>query len=197
MFKKLLIMAAAYLLLLPVLFSEMTPGVGAGSSGQGTGSGAGPQGGGSHQGKTQAAVPAKKDNVNDILTFMDKLELTSQQVVSIRLISADAAEEAAGMAKATRESKREFEDSLDQIKPDFAYIHKMLNEFTEAQAKEQSVPVDAYEKAYALLTDDQKLKLAFFRTIRQEEIDKNAADAAPQREQKPPPPISNPSTITH
>jgi hypothetical protein len=120
MCKKLVILSAAYMLFLPILFSDMSSGGGMGASGQGAG--------GERQGRDNGQVikhavtaPVPTDNVNDILTLGDKLDLTNQQVVTIRIISADAQQETAEKSKTVIQCRQEFEKSLNQIKPDFAY----------------------------------------------------------------------------
>ena len=178
MFRKIMAAAVLCVLFSPALFSEMPSGGGLGGQGTGSGSlqGPGRQAKSNNQGtKQNAAAPVKTDNVNDILTFEDKLDLTSQQVVTMRMISADAQLEESDQARAVLVCQQEFEKGLGQVNPDFTYIHKMLNELTQAQAKALAVPVNAYEKAYALLTDSQKANLAFLLAARRDEMEKKAA----------------------
>ena len=180
--RKLVTVAAVFILFSPVLFSETPPVNVSGTGGQGTGSGplpgSGRQAGAEREKKQAFAVQVSTDNVDDILTFEERLQLTSEQIVSIHMIGADAQREAAEKYKTVLDCQREFEKSLNQIKPNFVYIRAMLKDLKEAQAEAQAVPVNAYEKAYMLLTDSQKGILEFLRAVRLEENDKKAAAAA-------------------
>jgi hypothetical protein len=180
MCEKLVAAAALLLLFMPMLFSEMTQ-LGEdrdmmGNKAMRAGSQLGNsqrKSGGDHGKKQVAAAPARTDNVNDILSFEARLNLTSQQVILIKMIASDANQEFAEKSVIARDCKLEYERSLNQNTPDFAYIHSMLNKLLEAQANALEVTEKAYEKAYGLLTDSQKANLSFFRALRQQEIEKN------------------------
>ena len=177
MLKKLLIAAGLSLLFSPLLFSDML-------SGDGMGMGSQQMKGRrqvsiSKQGKSQEFdLRVSTDSVADILLFQDKLPLTGQQVISMQMIDADAQQEAAERSIAVEQCRKEYLKSINQGMPDFPYIRAMLKKMTDAQADVQAVWVDAYQKAYMLLTDAQKTRLEFLRAARQQAIDKKAEEAA-------------------
>ena len=198
---KIFVIAGACVMLSPLLFADMfssggMSGMSGSGMGQGTGgssfhSGSGKQGKGSEQEKRQdTAIRVSTNSIEDILSFKDQIGLTGQQVISIQMVDADAQEEAAEKSKTVEGCLKEYTKSLKQSKPDFAYSRSMLNKLTVAQASAQAVPLDAYEKAYALLTDEQKTHLELLRAMRQQEIEK--AEAALQESRQAPPP--GPST---
>ena len=208
MYERLVAAAVVLLLFVPMLFSDMTQlgenkdlmGDNAMRAGSQMGNIQRKSGG--DQGKKQtAAKPARTDNVNDILSFETKLNLTSQQVILLKMIASDANQEFAEKSVIARDCKLEYDRALNQNTPDFAYIHSMLNKLLEAQANALEVMERAYEKAYGLLTDAQKANLSFFRALRQQEIEKNAESSVSDAQR----PIStssstfidNPSTIRH
>jgi|GEM_PF-6031173 len=206
MCKKFVIAAVVCLLFVPMLFSDMTslsgdsfgmPGQGMGGGGgmgmQGQGMGGGHKAHSGDSNQEKKNVPAlPTDNVSDILSFQDKLNLTSQQVISINLIAADTQQELTQKSSIVKDCKREYDKSLFQNTPDFAYIHSMLNKLIEAQTNAFEVSVSAYEKAYALLTETQKANLSFFRALRQQEIEKEAESASTDTKQ-----AASTSTITN
>jgi Spy/CpxP family protein refolding chaperone len=206
MLKKFAAAALFCVLLVPVLFSDMRSlGDNTVMPVQGMG-GAAPQpvrtphNSDTNRTKTQAiSAPAHTDNVNDILAFEEKLNLTSQQSISIRLIASDAMLELTEKSGIALTCRREYDKSLNQNTPDFTYIRSMLNKLTEAQANALEVSVNAYEKAYALLTDTQKANLSFFRALRQQEIEKNAESSSQDDKQAISTStfIESPSTIKH
>jgi hypothetical protein len=182
--KILMIAAAVGLLFVPMLFSDMPlTGDSMGLSGQGT-PGGGPQIGSVQynsdggQEKNKVSMPAPADNVSDILAFEEKINLTSQQAISLRLIASEARQEALDKSRIVIDRRREYDRSLNQNAPDFAYIRSMLIQLTEAQANALEAAVNAYEKAYTQLTAAQKANLSFFRALRQQENEKKAASAS-------------------
>lgn len=209
MLKKFIFILVVYTLFSPTLFSEtpFTGGPGSSAGGRETG-GSGSQPGvrrnnGAGDQIKKPAEPAASDNVNEILMYEDKLGLTSQQAVSMKMISADAMLEASEKSNTVVERRREFTNSLNQLNPDFTNIRAELSKLVEAQANAEAVPVNAYEKAYALLTDKQKITLSFFRAIRRQELEKKAEEAAQAQDNKQTTPVSispainGPATIIH
>lgn len=199
MYKMFFPVAAAFLLLSPALSAEMPlDGQGSGTAGFRS---EGRQFNASTPQKQQAVPvplavsPAVMDNVSDILTFESKLGLTGQQVVSLRLIGADARQETNKRENEVQDCRQTLAKSLNENNPDFADIRARMNKLNEAQARVTAVPVEAYEKAYALLTDAQKSKLAFFKGLRQQENEKKAAEVAREREAAQTSPSSIPSSF--
>ncbi len=169
--RKLLIVVAMNIIFTQMLFSDMPMGSGMGGqgmNGQEIGGGSPRQGGGRHdssssQDKKQPFVVfVSTNNVEDLLSFANKVGLTSQQIISIHMINADAQQDAVDKSKNVLTCQMEFNKSLAQIKPDFVYIHAMLKALVDAEAIVQAVPIDAYEKAYALLTERPEDKVDIF-----------------------------------
>jgi len=218
MLRQILTTAAICVLFTPMLYCDMSSGGGMGMSGQGTagqgigsqmgnssfgtgsylqGSGSSSTVGNAQQGSSTGLIkyPAKAEkvkvnNVDDILSFEEKLNLTSQQLVSIQMISADLKQDADEKAKTLLKCREEFDKSLEQMRPDFTYIREMLKELTDAQTSVETAPVDAYEKAYMFLNEDQKVKLKFFRAVRQEEIEAKEKAAQDNAQNPSPSPSS-------
>ena len=130
--RKILTTVSVYVLFVPMLFSDMPSlsGDSMGMPGQGMGGGGGigmsghGMGGGhkasnndSNQEKKKVSATIPTDNVNDILTFEEKLNLTNQQVISIRLIAADAQQELKEKTGIVMDCKREYDKSLGQNTP--------------------------------------------------------------------------------
>ena len=191
MFEKFLIAAAVCVILTPMLYSDMPQMGGMGMGSQQMRSSSYNSGG--QERKQATAVYVSTDGVNDILSFEDKLGLSGQQVISIHMIDADAKQDAAERSKTVQQCQKEYTKSLNQNTPDFAYIRSALKKLTDAQTDVQTVWVDAYEKAYAPLTDAQKTRLGFLRALRQQELDQKAEAAAREGKQPPPSPITSPS----
>ena len=176
MFRNFVIAAAICLVFSPLLFADMMTGGGMGMDRQQMNRGS-RQVTVSRQEKNQEdAVRVSTDSVVDILLFRDKLHLTGQQVISMQMIQADAQQESAEKSRAVQACQADFVKSLNQNTPDFAYIRAILKKLTDAEADVDVVRVNAYEKAYALLTDAQKTHLGLLRAARQQAIEQKAEE---------------------
>jgi Spy/CpxP family protein refolding chaperone len=96
------------------------------------------------------------DRLRELLTFANELNLTERQRDTIRQIRSDAIREAAQCNESVAESQKELKELLDREEPDFSAAHAKNREVAELSVQIQALPVNAYEKAYLLLSDEQK-----------------------------------------
>jgi Spy/CpxP family protein refolding chaperone len=111
------------------------------------------------------------DNLREILTYKNELELSVEQIESIRNIRGQSIKDTQSGYEALYKKQLELSDLLATPKPDFTGAHAMALEITKAVVNVQSVSIDSYEKAYNLLTESQKLKLAIIREKLKKERD--------------------------
>ena len=110
------------------------------------------------------------------------------------MIEADAQQDEADKDAVVRKCQADYTKSVTENVPDFGNIRAALKNLTDAQADAQAVWVNAYEKAYAVLTDAQKTRLEFLRATRQHEIEQRAEAASEVINQQPSQPAQGPSS---
>ena len=127
--------------------------------------GRGRQGGGPRM--EQAAQPKfefdDKSTLRQILTYDKELELTDAQIEAIRKIRSDSINDAKKKYEVLSAAQKDLADSVNQVKPDFAAARAKIKEITEIAIGIQTETVDAYEKAFSTLTNEQKEKLFIIR----------------------------------
>lgn len=107
------------------------------------------------------------DYIRELLTFEKELGLSAPQVEAIKQVRSDAVGEMAKEREALQASQKALSDSLNKPKPDFDGARAASREMTGSVMQLQiAISVDAYEKAYAVLTDKQKGTLSALRARR-------------------------------
>jgi Spy/CpxP family protein refolding chaperone len=129
-----------------------------------------------HEGGGQDAQPALRekintDNLRQILTFKNELELSVEQVESIMKLREQNIKDIHSCYEALSSKQLELSGLLAAPNPDFVGARRMSPKISEAAVNVQSVSIDAYEKAYNLLTENQKMKFAIIREKMQKERD--------------------------
>jgi len=123
----------------------------------------GMNGRGRQDGQLAAREKVNTDNLREILTYKNELELGVDQIESIRNIRGQSIKDTQSGYEALYRKQAELSDLLAAPKPDFAGARAMSQEVTKEAVNVQLVSVDAYEKAYNLLTESQKMKFAILR----------------------------------
>jgi len=155
-----------------LLFALITLSVTArGAMGGAEGAGRGMHGGGGQDEQPSAREKVNTDNLREILTFRNELELTDEQVTSLMNIRGQSIKDTQSGYEALHKKQAELSDLLSAPKPDLAGARNMELEVTKAVMNVQSISVDAYEKAYNLLTESQKLKFTIIREKLKKERD--------------------------
>ena len=138
--------------------------------GMGGGRGGGTRAGGRQTGQSSREA-VNTDNLRELLTFGKELDLTDKQAEDIKLIREQSIKDTQAGYEALRMNQIEMSNMLAAPKPDFAGARERAVEVTRAAVNAQAVSIDAYEKAYGLLTDNQKEKLAALRVKLKKERD--------------------------
>ena len=149
---------------------------GRGGNGGGSGGGRGVRGGDEGQSRqTQQQRPMiNTDNLREILTFAQELGLSEKQVEDIRQIRSDSIKEITQSYEAVKKTQAELSDMLGLIKTDFDAAREKLKKMNEEVINTQMISINAYEKAFNLLSDGQKVKLVTIREkISKERMDEN------------------------
>jgi Spy/CpxP family protein refolding chaperone len=144
-------------------------GMGSGSFGGHSGHGnSGAQRGTSSTHRTEPDT----NNLRELLTFKTELALTDAQVAAIKDIRENTIKESAATMDAMQPLQKSLVVSLNQSRPDFPGARQHIKEIAEILAHAQLISVNAYEKAYNLLTEPQKDKLTYLKTKLKEEQEK-------------------------
>jgi Spy/CpxP family protein refolding chaperone len=177
------IVVASLLLCAAILRAEMPTG-GMGGMGGGGHGGHGGRGRSTDGQATQAHSTAPDtNNLRELLTFDKELGLTDTQEETIMALRSESMKEAAKRYAAAEKPQNELDVYLSQSKPDFVAARATVKEITEILVSARTVSIDAYEKAYSLLTDEQKEKLA---AIRKKLKENNESAEGQGRGQMPP-----------
>ena len=130
----------------------------------GRGPGGRMQGGQRAQQTAQPAVEFDdKSTLRQILTYGKELDLTDGQIETIRKIRSDSINEARKKYEVLSAAQKDLADIVGQVKPDFSAARAKIKEITGIAIDIQSGSVDAYEKAFNTLTNEQKEKLFVIR----------------------------------
>jgi len=127
--------------------------------------------GGGQDMQQSAREKVNTDNLREIMTYKNELDLSVEQIESIRNIRGQSIKDAQSGYEALYKKQLELSDLLAAPKPNFAGAHAMSLEVTKALVNAQSVSIDAYEKVYNLLTENQKMKFAIIREKLKKERD--------------------------
>ncbi|OGS34360.1 MAG: hypothetical protein A2293_16995 [Elusimicrobia bacterium RIFOXYB2_FULL_49_7] len=143
---------------------------GGGPGGRGGGSPEGRMRGGSaRNGQASSARNLTNDHIRQLLTFGDELQLTEAQVTSLKEIRSEAMKEAAAKASALTAPQQKLGELLGKEVPDFSAARTTMSEISQLIAGLQMLAIDSYEKAYNVLTGEQKEQLIVIRARLQEE----------------------------
>lgn len=137
-------------------FEGMSGGSGRGMSGGSRGGMRGQEGSSRQAQSRQMNID---NNLRQILTYDKELNLTTVQVEAITGIRSELLKEAQQSFNDMALTQQELSQLLNKNIPDFEGARSKTKEIAEIAGHTQTLPINAYEKAYNLLNDDQKRQL--------------------------------------
>jgi hypothetical protein len=162
------------------VFSEM----GMGEMGGGHGGGRrGHQEGAAQQRQPQQKTANLDIYLRQILTYEKELCLTTGQVEAIMKLRSDMMKEAQKSYTDLGTTERELADILSKDTPDFAKAKTKIKDLTDIALYSQSLSLDTYEKAFNLLSDDQKKMLAEIRSEQRKKTEAYTPDLSTENKQ--------------
>lgn len=157
------------------LQAQMPGGMGAGGM-----SGRHHGGGQENQNAPHIASP-NDESLREILSYKKELNLSDTQIEAIRGIRSDLITEDKTKVEAMIASQKDLSEIMNQPDPDFSKAHEKIKELSEQLVVIQTLPINALEKAFKVLSTEQKNKLFLLRNPK----NKDNADQTKPAENEP------------
>lgn len=98
-------------------------------------------------------------NINKYLRVRKQLDITAQQKTELEQIRDDFKKNSAQKKDGLKTAHEELMDAMMKDTPNFAAAREKAKQISDLQAQMKLLMLDASEKGYNVLTDDQKKKL--------------------------------------
>lgn len=115
--------------------------------------------GGEERPKVRSPLP-NDENLREILTLKKELNLTDDQIEAIKAIRSDLLRETKTTFETMMGPQKELTDMLNKADPDFTGAKERIKEITVLMVKIQTLPIDSLEKAFKVLSGEQRTRLS-------------------------------------